>query len=243
MNKIRLGFLRLTKKPSHIVASSDPFSDHSISSGPSDTSRSYNKCLATDLLSDSTELDGDYIPRYREDLPPSEFKNSNKPILRLVLSNFDLHEMMTNFCKKEYTDENMTLWDAICKYNDERDYEIKKSLAWKLWTMFLSPESEVDINIKSLTARRIAEQMEMGLYDDLLFSELQHEVELLLTDSFVRFSLTKEYISYMNMKEYTPRRKSARTPVIEALHDEDVPIDHSLSQKLFQSKARDRMTI
>ncbi len=148
------------------------------------------------------------VPRYEENIPPSEFRNSGRPMLRLVLSNAELHGMMLKFCENEYTEENIILWDILCKYNREREYEEKKRIAEQIWNTFLSYHSTIDVNVKTQTERRIGEQMEMGLYDNVLFAELQQEVEILLQDSFVRFSRTKEYEDFMEQNgAVTPEPK------------------------------------
>lgn len=50
--------------------------------------------------------------RFTGTISPSQFEYSSEPLLRLVLSNHELHDMMMQFATDELSAENIRCWDG-----------------------------------------------------------------------------------------------------------------------------------
>lgn len=134
-------------------------------------------------------------PGADESITYRSFRDKEKPLLRLVMGHPQLHDMMLNFARKELSTENLLLYDSIHVYNECDDYERKKEMAINIYETFLEAGQ---VNIPEAAKMKVFDQMEMGLFDNCLFMDIEAEVELCLNDTLQRFSTTKEYREYMD---------------------------------------------
>jgi hypothetical protein len=129
-------------------------------------------------------------------------EDRQKPLLQLVMNNSTLHDLLTKWTEHEMSVENVQIYDLIqsykrAKYNPER----RKHLADYIKESFLQPNANFSLNVREETVERCLMDIEMGLYDDLLFLGIEVEVEHTLNDSLGRFCMGSEYQSFMDSEE------------------------------------------
>jgi hypothetical protein len=147
------------------------------------------------------ELEEDeYTPRYSDAIDPCDFSNVDRPLLLLVLSNPELHRMMTKYCNQQYCGENIRLWDCLQRVRKAEDIRAKAQLFQQVWKTFLAQDAKVDVNITQDLKNRITSVCSCGVFDENLFDELEQESMKLLGDVFITFSKSPEYLLFMEAK-------------------------------------------
>jgi hypothetical protein len=156
-------------------------------------------------------------------IAPSQKKISQEeylgtPLLTLVLKNLTLHDMFLQYTEKEMSSENVLVHDLIQSYKRNKDkVERRRQIARYIRDQFLVEGSLHQLNIREETVSRAIEHLEMNLLDDMLFNEIEREVENTLSDSLIRFSKTSEFANFLKVEVATvDKRKSLlQTTMIE----------------------------
>ncbi|KAL0485543.1 Rgs10 [Acrasis kona] len=159
----------------------------------------------------SIEEETPMYSRFSEVVSPGMFENSEEPLLRLVLSNPELHQMMEDFAHGELSSENIKCWDAIQRYRNANCFERRAELAHYLYNTFLGEDSITQVNISKETQQKVWKDIEDELYSEWMFDKLEQELEECLENIFSRFKKTEEYNSFMrNHRKTEPSNKKRR---------------------------------
>jgi hypothetical protein len=115
------------------------------------------------------------------------------------MGNAVLHSMLVEWTEKEMSVENVQIYDLIQSYKRARNNLNRRvEIAAYIREAFLESHSLFSLNVREETVYRCLEDMEMQLYDDLLFVGIEMEVEHTLNDSLGRFCAGEEYLEYVN---------------------------------------------
>lgn len=113
------------------------------------------------------------------------------------------HDMFLNFAKSEYSIENVTCWDDIQSYKDEKDQVKKKQMARNIFDKYLNgDESELEVNVSRKSCTIVKEKMETGEIAKHLFDDIESALMINLSDTLTRLILTPEYGSYQLQKSF-----------------------------------------
>jgi hypothetical protein len=109
---------------------------------------------------------------------------TRKPLLKVVMSNIVLHRMFVQWTEKEMSIENVQVYDLIQSYKRAKsNIERRREIAIYVKESFLVPGSLYQLNIREETVAKAIEQIEMGLFDELLFIDMESEVEVNVYES------------------------------------------------------------
>jgi hypothetical protein len=120
---------------------------------------------------------------------------------------------MVTFARKEYSAENIFVWDNIQRYKRADDYLKRKNIALFIRDKFLNLDADMEVNITESSRLRIAIQIENEAFEPELFREAEAEVEECLADVYCRFIETQEYNQYI-LRE---KRKSVQQGDLHAM--------------------------
>ncbi|KAJ3425739.1 radial spoke head 1 [Anaeramoeba flamelloides] len=96
------------------------------------------------------------------------------------------------FLSENFSSENFNFWQRAQYYEDTFDPIERIILAGDLIEIYISSESEHQVNIDAKTRNRIISNFQKGDFSRTLFQEAQEEIyKLMETDSFTRFKRSK----------------------------------------------------
>lgn len=122
---------------------------------------------------------------------------TNKGNLKLLLESHEGFEIMLKACKQEYSIENISCWKDIQIYMKEKNTEERKKQCETIIGLYLSgSSSEMEINISNDLRENILSSIKDQKFEVLLFSDLEHQLILNMSDTYSRVLFTPEYISY-----------------------------------------------
>jgi class 3 adenylate cyclase len=123
-----------------------------------------------------------------------------------ILSDSELIKGFEEFCNKERSSENIGLWKAIEGYKTT-DVSQRRTLANSLYETYLSMSGTHTININENMKQRVVDSLNStaGLGADL-FSEIQLELEGLMSDTIKRFKESKIFLEAFVKSSMSPPR-------------------------------------
>jgi hypothetical protein len=122
-------------------------------------------------------------------------KDGSKNELETVLNDKVLHDMFSDFCKHEFSLENLYFKMAIMEYKvsieDERSKLVKGII-----TRFMTPSSPFEVNLPGQILQKFYGLGERMIFSADLFAECELEVTRNLHDTFARFQFSGEYLAH-----------------------------------------------
>jgi hypothetical protein len=122
---------------------------------------------------------------------------SNTDDLILILVDPEQKRLFTEFCKSEYSVENI-----MC-YHDLKEYEAKPSeeIAARIYDTYLKGEASVmEINIDLKTCRQVHRKIVEKDFSVDLFSIVMRNLMQNMADSYSRFRFSPGFVKYMSVK-------------------------------------------
>lgn len=132
---------------------------------------------------------------------PSSPIHTTPELLRLALSNIELHKIFIEYAQKEYKYECILVWDNIQRYKRAMEREIKSDVARFIYDTFLSTK---DGAICTRICESVHNAIENNEFTDEIFDELEGEMENQLTPIFTKFSQSKAYLDFMKQGTNPP---------------------------------------
>lgn len=104
-----------------------------------------------------------------------------------LMHNKQLKALFKEFAKREWSQENVSLWSEIGKYEKAKGNDKKKkAIALKIYNMYLSPDSYCEVNTTGTIKDDVKKAIESDKYDDDLFVPLKDDVKVNLIDTYSR---------------------------------------------------------
>jgi hypothetical protein len=112
--------------------------------------------------------------------------------LAMMLKDRKLFNELLVFSQTEHCSENFELWKSVCAYQVEKNPQARKKVASRIWQDFLSSNAPKEVNVSGQTKLQVEIELEYGNCDPQLFNNVQTDVELLMADVYLRYSLSKK---------------------------------------------------
>ncbi|KAL0487268.1 hypothetical protein AKO1_001106 [Acrasis kona] len=139
-------------------------------------------------------------------IQPNKFKDSDKPTLLLYLNHPEIHEMMVEFARKEYSVENIFLWDNIQRYKRAKDVEKKQFISNFIMEKFITNTAALEVNVSGINRKELILKAKVNCLDDNLFDNAENDMIECLSDVYTRFVETPTFKIYIRNEV----RKSVR---------------------------------
>jgi hypothetical protein len=114
--------------------------------------------------------------------------------LEQLLKNPQVYEKLYKFSKSEFCTENLELWRWLQIFATEKDPKTRKQVAEYIWNKYLAFDAPREANIPAQARKQIEEHIANGQCSPTLFSCIQQDVESMLSDVYLRFSLVADKI-------------------------------------------------
>lgn len=132
-----------------------------------------------------------------------------KPLLELVMCNAVLHEMFIQWTEKELSVENVQVYELIQSYKRAMNNpQRRETIASYIKKSYLSQGAEFDLNIRDETRYSTIRDIEMSIFDDILFQQLEIEVEATMNDTLNRFCMSDNFQHYTNHGSFIINRRA-----------------------------------
>ncbi|KAL0483722.1 7 TM domain-containing transmembrane protein [Acrasis kona] len=148
------------------------------------------------------------LPKHVCELDPTEFNDSSDMIHRLLgCGDVTTHELFRDFAKKEFSVENVLIYDDIARFKNNVNVE-RYEQAKLIFDSYLASGSLNQVNLPSKSADSAAEKLKAYEEDkegctlgDDLFDGVLQQVVVNLRDTYMRLWYTQAF------KEYVEKRK------------------------------------
>jgi hypothetical protein len=112
-------------------------------------------------------------------------------------------EIFTNFAKQEWSVENISLWDDIQDYLDEKNSTQRQLKATNIFFNYLNgTDSKLEVNLNTSLCQNLKESIDNDPeLDDHLFDSILQSVKVNLADTFSRLRLRNDYKSWKRTRD------------------------------------------
>eukprot|EP01080_Neovahlkampfia_damariscottae_P009845 gene9845-2168_t len=113
-----------------------------------------------------------------------------------LMGNSKVKRKFKKFCEKEWSLENLLLFDEIEKFSKIKNKRKKVSKMKEIYTMFFSEQSNLEVNIDFKTRGKLDETMKNLSVDtniDAVFEETLNEIKRNLRDTMNRFLFSEDF--------------------------------------------------
>ena len=128
-----------------------------------------------------------------------------KDMVESVLTDPHSFRMLKEYAASEFSIENIVLWEVLWKYKQRGGMKVKK--AQKLYDLFLSTSSTMQVNVPGKTTKQYkqileryehlsSESEEQIPFDE--FTSLYADTMKNINETFARFSVTKDYKAHLS---------------------------------------------
>jgi len=125
-----------------------------------------------------------------------------------VLKDDELFHGFEVFCQQEFSAENIVLWGEIEQYKVQPENK-RRTIAKRLRREYLSLSGRKTININETLKEAVANEILKESHEKApaaeLFSDIQHELELLMTDTCNRYKASSLFFESLARSKYAIR--------------------------------------
>lgn len=120
-----------------------------------------------------------------------------------ILNNSNGRKIFTEYSNTEWASENISCYDEITRYKEEKDLSKRKEIALNIYSTYLNGnDSQCEINI----SRSICEELKVSIDNDKLMDDIFIKVEPCLIenmiDTYSRFQQTNEFKQYKTREKF-----------------------------------------
>jgi len=116
-------------------------------------------------------------------------------MLKETLRDIKMRTVLMDFSIKEYSSENLFIWDRIQSYKEAEDVQVRKSIAETINSTFLVLSAEVPVNLSHELKKETGCKIRLEQFEDDLFADIESEIEYCLLDIFNRFCVSEDYFA------------------------------------------------
>lgn len=107
-----------------------------------------------------------------------------------------VHQIFFNFCKTEWSVENILSHDQILEYQSKPSSD----LAYEIYDKYLEEGALCEVNVSRGECKLVKEMMDRGEFNPSLFDDILKTIMINLSDTYSRFIFTDEYSSVKKQK-------------------------------------------
>lgn len=122
-----------------------------------------------------------------------KYKGSSSDEVTMTLKNPELHDLLKEFAKSEWSVENVLVYDDIVEY----EKEISKEKASNIIYQYLTSGAPLQVNLPKREIDPIIEKMNKDEIDIHLFEGIKQTLIQNLMDTYSRFIYSSDYESYI----------------------------------------------
>jgi hypothetical protein len=132
---------------------------------------------------------------------PKEEASSRADQLQYCLSDEKRSAMFAEYCRSEFSSENLLAYYEIKLFSSNTSHEEKVECARRIYSVFIAPNSLNEVNMSTAVRNEIHKKMEKlnGSEEESksvineIFIDFEKEVRINLIDTFARFQLSSQY--------------------------------------------------
>jgi hypothetical protein len=129
-------------------------------------------------------------------------KKTNSNVLEEIFKDKIKYDMFYIFTEKEFSIENILSYNDICKYKTIVDEEEKLHIAKNIYNLYFNGNnSNMEVNVARSLTLEIKNKINNNQLSIDLFSGVEKTIMTNLSDTYSRFSYSKEYVEHMKSIE------------------------------------------
>jgi hypothetical protein len=109
-----------------------------------------------------------------------------------ILQDPFIYDQVLRFSESEFCSENFELWQQLRRYRLEKNAAARLDLAERIWKIYLARNAPKEVNVSGVSRSIVEERITNGQCDQKLFISVMMDVETLMADVYLRYSLTKK---------------------------------------------------
>jgi len=141
---------------------------------------------------------------------------SGLDLLLYTLADIKLKTSLLDFSVREFSEENIFIWDRIQLYKTTKSQIRRGNIARKIDIDFILPSAKMPINIKTELKDRISWKIFNAEFEDNLFYEVENEISQCLMDIFTRYLASDDYV-VQDLQNTKQRKKPANVTWLQGI--------------------------